>query len=380
MPGPRQRCQRARRPPTYSINGSNAAQTTTATFSKAGTYVFQATITDTSGLTVTSSVTVAVNSTVESLSLSPGASTLPSGGQLQFTATTVDQFGNPFSPAALSWSVSSGGTISSTGLYNASAASGTVTVTASSGSVQGTASVTLAAPSTWWKFDDGTGTAASDSSGNGHAGTISNAAWTSGIYGDALQFNGTSSYVTSSTAALSGNGDFTVGAWVKTTAATAGVIIQQVGGTTYHGQYQLLMNAAGTVTFWVARYAGSSYQYRSDHQRQPDDQQRAVALRHGGARGLDGRYLYRRGRWRQRGDVRARTLSSSNEVSVGADAYDRNTYFNGTIDNVQIYATSITADGIASLATAAPTIAAAAAASPNPVTGTTTALSVLGGR
>ena len=49
------------------------------------------------------------------------------------------------------------------------------------------------------------------------------------------------------------------------------------------------------------------------------------------------------------------------------------TYFNGTIDNVQIYATSITADGIASLATAAPTIATAAAASPSPVTGTTAA-------
>ena len=67
-----------------------------------------------------------------------------------------------------------------------------------------------------------------------------------------------------------------------------------------------------------------------------------------------------------------------NGVSVGGDTYANSTYFNGTIDNVQIYAAAISANGIASLATAAPTIATAAAALPSPVTGTTTALSVLG--
>ena len=45
---------------------------------------------------------------------------------------------------------------------------------------------------------------------------------------------------------------------------------------------------------------------------------------------------------------------------------------------MQIYTVAITANGIASLATAAPTIAAAAAVASSPVTGTTTILSVLG--
>ena len=45
---------------------------------------------------------------------------------------------------------------------------------------------------------------------------------------------------------------------------------------------------------------------------------------------------------------------------------------------MSVYAAAISGNGIASLATAAPTIATAAAASPSTVTGTTTALSVLG--
>jgi hypothetical protein len=46
--------------PSYTVNGSNAAKNTTATFSKAGDYTFQVTIADTGGLTVTSTVSVTV--------------------------------------------------------------------------------------------------------------------------------------------------------------------------------------------------------------------------------------------------------------------------------------------------------------------------------
>ena len=43
----------------------------------------------------------------------------------------------------------------------------------------------------WWKFNEGSGTVAKDSSGNGYDGTISgNAVWTAGQYGDALSFDG----------------------------------------------------------------------------------------------------------------------------------------------------------------------------------------------
>jgi glucuronoarabinoxylan endo-1,4-beta-xylanase len=49
---------------SFSANGTNAAKNTTATFTKAGFYSFQVTITDTGGLSTTSSVSVTVVSTI----------------------------------------------------------------------------------------------------------------------------------------------------------------------------------------------------------------------------------------------------------------------------------------------------------------------------
>jgi len=46
----------------------------------------------------------------------------------------------------------------------------------------------------WWKFDDGAGTVAKDSSGNGFDGTVVDAAWVEGTLGGALNFTG-SEYV-----------------------------------------------------------------------------------------------------------------------------------------------------------------------------------------
>lgn len=46
--------------PTYSINGTNAAKDTTATFFNAGDYTFTVTITNAGGLTTTSSADVTV--------------------------------------------------------------------------------------------------------------------------------------------------------------------------------------------------------------------------------------------------------------------------------------------------------------------------------
>ncbi len=43
----------------------------------------------------------------------------------------------------------------------------------------------------WWRFDEGSGTVASDSSGNGNNGVIYGASWVTGVYGGALSFDRT---------------------------------------------------------------------------------------------------------------------------------------------------------------------------------------------
>ena len=128
----------------FSLNGSNAAKDTTATFSKAGNYTFQVTITDAGGLTATSSVNVTVNQTLTSIGIAPTSINLHAGAEQQFTATAEDQFGAALAvQPSFTWAATVG-TISASGLLTApdtSVNSGTVTAT--SGGLSGSAAFTV---------------------------------------------------------------------------------------------------------------------------------------------------------------------------------------------------------------------------------------------
>jgi hypothetical protein len=71
----------------------------------------------------------------------------------------------------------------------------------------------------WWHFNEGTGTVAGDSSGNGNNGTITGASWVTGKYGDALSFNGLNNYITvpASSSLTSNPNGITVNLWLKMT-------------------------------------------------------------------------------------------------------------------------------------------------------------------
>src|SRR5690242_18266546 len=85
-------------------------------------------------------------------------------------------------------------------------------------------------------FEEGTGATTGDSSGNGLAGTLSNAAWTTaGKFGRALSFNGTSAWVTvADNALLHLATGMTVEAWVRPAAAStdwSAAVIKERGTT-----------------------------------------------------------------------------------------------------------------------------------------------------
>jgi len=89
----------------------------------------------------------------------------------------------------------------------------------------------------WWKFDEDSGTTASDSSGNGNDGTlIDSVQWAAGQIGGALQFDGSPGYVQiphSDELKLVNQGDFTCTMWFKMDVVTFGNLLQQtdVNGT-----------------------------------------------------------------------------------------------------------------------------------------------------
>jgi hypothetical protein len=129
---------------TFSANSTNAAKAVTATFAKAGSYTFLASVRDQGNQTVTSTVAVTVGQTLTGIIVSPSTAIVQTSATQQFTAAAADQFGTQITSPSLSWTVSGGGTISTAGLFTATqTAGGPYTISVNSGSVSGTAQVTV---------------------------------------------------------------------------------------------------------------------------------------------------------------------------------------------------------------------------------------------
>jgi hypothetical protein len=109
----------------------------------------------------------------------------------------------------------------------------------------------------WWRFDEGSGTVAGDSSGNGNSGTINGATWGTGIYGQALSFDGATNYVTvPNNANLHFVTPFSISAWIYLTAYSYGMIINDYAGS-YRG-YIFLMRNNGVLEFQVGRLSDTT--------------------------------------------------------------------------------------------------------------------------
>ena len=127
-------------PVSFSANGTNAAKSASATFSKAGTYDFWVTISD-GELSTASSVSVTVDQTLTSISVSPASASLYGAQTQQFNAVGNDQFGDDLaSQPTFAWSTTAG-SITSGGFYTAPVTDATATITAASGSTSGTGAV-----------------------------------------------------------------------------------------------------------------------------------------------------------------------------------------------------------------------------------------------
>ena len=132
----------------FSLNGNNAAKTTTVTFFAPGSYEFDVAIRDSEGNTVHSTVDVTVDSTLSRIVVTPDVAKIvvATSATQSFAINGYDQFGDSFTstlPTA-SWSADSG-TISSGGLYTASGSASLATITASVTVGQNTLTATASA-------------------------------------------------------------------------------------------------------------------------------------------------------------------------------------------------------------------------------------------
>ena len=343
-------------PVTFTANGTNASKNTTATFTKAGTYNFQVTVRDTNGLTTTSSVAVTVNQTLTSILVAPGSASLNWNGTQQFAATGFDQFGNALlAQPAFTWAVSSGiGAISSSGLYTAPAASGSATIRASSGGISGTASVTVtnAAP-----------TIASPASASPNP--VSGTTTSLSVLGadDGGESNLIYTWVTTGTppapVTFSTNGSNaaknSTATFAKAGTYSFQVTILDAGGLTTTGSVMVTVNQ--TLTTIVVTPSSAALN--------ENQTQQFTATAYG-----------------QFGNVLVTQPTFTWSVPGGIGTIDGSGLYTapGATGTTTVRATSGAVSGNASvtITNAAPTVATPAAASPSPVTGTTTNLSALG--
>lgn len=106
----------------------------------------------------------------------------------------------------------------------------------------------------YWKFDEGSGNIAYDSSGNGNDGVIHDATWTTGVSGSALHFNGVDSWVeVPCSLTLTAMSQITLEAWVQEDSITAQLkgIISKCDGYAppTNAEYSLGTNENGEVFF-----------------------------------------------------------------------------------------------------------------------------------
>ena len=345
---------------SFSANGTNAAKATTATFTKAGTYALQVTVKDQAALTVTSSITVTVNATVTSIVVSPSSASINTSATQPFTATARDQFAtNLVTQPTFTWTVSGGGTMSTSGLLTAgTTAGGPYTVTATSGGVSGTASVTVtqvnAAPTI------ATAAAASPSPVTGTTAALSVLGADDG--GEAnLTYTWAATGTPPAAVSFSANGTnaakATTASFTKAGSYTFQVTVKDQPALTATSSVAVTVNA--TLTSIVVAPSSASVNTSAT-------QQLTASARDQFATSLATQPTFQ---WTASGGG---TMSTSGLLTAGTTAGGPYT----------VTASSGSVSGTASVTVtqlnAAPTIATAATANPSPVTGTTAALSVLG--
>jgi hypothetical protein len=360
---------------TYSTNGTNGAKNTTATFTQAGTYTFTVTIMNPAiGTSVTSSVAVTVNQAPTGTSVVPNTAVVAAGATMQFVAGMVDQFGNVIgNPSAVTWSVvSGGGSVNASGVYTAGTTSGAATVRATfSGGAFSNATVNVVAPLAWYQADASSGTTLNDSSGNGNNGTLNGAAaFAPGVSGNALSLTGGNA--TLPNGIVSGLTNFTIAAWVNASTLASWDRIFDFGtGTTDNMFLTPDAGDTGRIRFAITTGGGGGEQQLNGPALTPNTwTQIAVTLSGSNAT------LYVNGiavATNSSMTLNPASLGLTTQNYLGKSQYAADPALLGSIDDFRIYGTALSAQQIQQLAD--PAIVSAAVAAPNPVSGTSTALS-----
>ena len=197
----------------------------------------------------------------------------------------------------------------------------------------------------YWKFDEGYGTTIHDMSVNANTGTIHGASWTNdGKFGKALNFNGVSSDV------FLGNGvslqnitsALTIEAWVKPSAINRYQVVVDKSYQSNYSGYEFGFESDNTLKFRDNPNSSSwNYVYSSATNLKVNVWCH-IAVVYDGANV----YFYKDGTLLSSSAAGGQLYADPTSNAVIGSYGDAGDYFQGTIDEVKIYPSALTADDI----------------------------------
>jgi chitodextrinase len=192
-----------------------------------------------------------------------------------------------------------------------------------------------------YSFDEGAGTVLHDASGNGNNGTIANATWTGGKYGDALSFNGSNSVVTiPASASLDPTGAVTVEAWVRPDTVSswrAVAVKEQTSSSLSYGLYS--SSNAGPAA--LAYTSGEKHATTSSSL--PTAAWSHIAAVYNGS----ALSIYVNGVLSSQTSVTGKLPETNGALTLGGDTM-WNEWFKGAIDDLRVYNRALAASEIQS--------------------------------
>jgi hypothetical protein len=201
------------------------------------------------------------------------------------------------------------------------------------------------------RFDETSGTTASDATGNGWNGTLVNGPlWRAGKYNNAVDLDGTDDYVSLPTGVVDGLTDFTISAWVYLDAVSTWSRVFDFGNNTTVNMFLTPRhsNSSGTVRFAITTSGAGGEQRINGSAALPTGVWTHVAVTHSGNTGI----LYVNGAEVGRNSSMSLTpdsLGATTKNYIGKSQY-ADPYLNGRVDDFRIYSKALSAADVAELA------------------------------
>ena len=195
----------------------------------------------------------------------------------------------------------------------------------------------------YYKLEGGSGTTVTDSSGNGYNGTATSVTYAAGRFGQAAVFNGSTSQISFNNTGFPST-TMTVSAWIKpsSTFLANGISGIVAWGDTTVGERRSLVYYAGGQIGYSGAYASGNFTGTTVL---PTEQWSHVAFTLTGGTVT----LYINGAFEGSGTVAVNAYSSTTAYIGTTEVTGTNEHFNGSIDQVRIFSSALSAANVTSL-------------------------------